>query len=151
MTLEELENSLPNGLHDAEVQSVSVDYEKRTAVIDLEVFVPAVDAAVAEREAYRSASLIITGLQFLAIEPPYPNYPFADPGTVRIDACDKTEDLDAEMLKGLPDESFCRSFFVNEWNAFIHLAGLNAAIEWRAPVVYRKEREHYLPGETIDI
>ena len=151
MTLEELEDTLPNGLHDAEVRRVSVDYEKRTAIVDLEVFVAGLDAPVAEREAYRSASIIITGLQFLAIEPPYPNYPFADSGTVRIDACDKTKDLDAELLKNLPSGSFCRSFFVSEWNAFVHLAGLDAAIEWRAPVVYRKNREHYLPGETIDL
>ncbi len=43
MTIEELENALPNGLHDAEVQPMSVDYGRRSLVLELAVWVGSVD------------------------------------------------------------------------------------------------------------
>jgi hypothetical protein len=39
VTLEDLENTLPNGLHDAEVHKLSVDYVGRTLTLDLSVWV----------------------------------------------------------------------------------------------------------------
>jgi hypothetical protein len=38
VTLEELEKTLPNGLHDSEVRHVAVDYEKRKIVLDVAVW-----------------------------------------------------------------------------------------------------------------
>jgi|SRR5882724_1988609 len=150
MTLEELEDTLPNGLHDSEVESVFIDYLRRTATIQMAVFVGEVDAPIDKREAYRNASLLIAGLSFASIEPPHANYPFAEPGTLRIDACDMRKDLDADLLAKLPRGSFIRSFFVNEWNAFIHLAGSDAQILWKGETVYRTKRDHFLPGETVE-
>ncbi len=151
VTLEELENSLPNGFHDAEIQRVSIDYQQRAMIIDMDVFVGDVDAPLEEREAYREGTLVISGLQFAAIEPPDAHCPFSTPRASRIDACDMTKKLDPALLQTLPEDSFVRSFFVNDWNAFVHVAGLGAEIQWRAPVAYRKDREHYLPGEIIDL
>jgi hypothetical protein len=151
VTLDELENSLPNGLHDAEVRRVSIDYLQRSMTIDLDVFVGEVDAPSEKREAYRDGSLVISGLQFATVEAPDARYPFAESGCLRLDTCDMTKKLAPELLAKLPTDSFCRSFFVNEWNAFVHFAGLSAEILWKAPTVYRKEREHYLPGETVDL
>ena len=151
MTLEELENSLPNGLHDAEIQRITVDYQQRTMIIDMSVFVGDVDAPAEKREAYREGSLLISGLQFATIEPPDPSYPFSTPGASRIDTCDMTKNLDPSLLQALPETSFIRSFFVNDWNAFVHVAGLGAELRWKAPVVYRKDGEHFLPGESLDL
>jgi len=151
VTLDEIENSLPNGLHDAEIQRISVDYAQHTVTIDLSVFVGELDAPPEKREAYREASLLISGLQFAAIEPPDAGYPFSKAESLRVDLCDARKNLGSDLLKALPKGSFCRSIFINEWNAFVHLAGMKAEIHWKAPVVYRNERKHFLPGESVDL
>ncbi len=153
MTIEELEDTLPNGLHDSEVRSILIDYIQRKATLQLSVFVGELDAPPERREAYREASLVISGLLFAAIEPPQANYPFAEPASLRIDACDMRKELDPGLLAALPNGSFVRSFFVNEWNAFVHLAGLGAEMSWRdqGATTYRTKRAHFLPGETIDL
>jgi hypothetical protein len=151
VTLEELENSLPNGFHDAEIERISVDYQRSLLVIELRFFVGDLVAPIDMREAYRPAVLTLSGVQFLAIDPPDARYPFSESGPLRIDACDATKNLDANLVKTLPTNSFSRSFFVAEWNAFIHIAASSAAIEWTAPVEYRKRKEHFLPGETVDL
>jgi hypothetical protein len=151
VTLEELENSLPNGFHDAEIERISVDYQQRLMVMELTVFVGDPVAPVELREAYRPAVLTLSGVQFVAIDPPDARYPFSESGPVRIDACDATKNLDANLVKTLPTNSSTRSFFVAEWNAFIHVSASSAQIEWTAPVEYRKRQEHFLPGETVDL
>jgi hypothetical protein len=151
VTLEELENSLPNGLHDAEMQRVCIDYRQRTITIDMSVFVGDVDAPIEKREAYREGTLVISGLQFAVIEPPDARYPFASPAASRVDSCDMTKNLDPSLVKALPEGSFVGSLFVVDWNAFVHLAGSGAEIHWKTPVEYRTHREHYLPGETINL
>jgi hypothetical protein len=150
VTLEELEDSLPNGLHDAEIQRVCIDYQQRTMTIDMSVFVGDIAAPPEKREAYRDGSLVISGLQFATIEPPDARYPFSTPGTLRVDTCDMKKNLDPSLVQALPKDAFVRTFFVDDWNAFVHVAGLGAEIQWKAPVVFRKDREHYLPGETAD-
>jgi hypothetical protein len=39
MTLLEIEQSLPNGLHDSEVHKITIDYERRKVTVDLAVWV----------------------------------------------------------------------------------------------------------------
>lgn len=151
MTLQELENTLPNGLHDSEIQSIEIDYIQRKTTVQLNVFVGELHAPPETREAYREASLVISSLHFLTIEPPDASYPFAESKALCVDACDMSKNLDIRLLASLPKESFVRSFFVNEWNSFVHLAGITAELTWKGPTVYRKDHEHDLPGETADI
>lgn len=151
MTLEELENTLPNGLHDSEIKSIEIDYVQRSTTLKLSVFVGELNAPSEIREAYKEALLVITGLQYLIIEPPNENYPFAESKALWIDARDMSKNLNPSLLASLPEGSFVRSFFVNEWNSFVHLAGTNVELTWKGPIVHRKEREHYLPGETVDL
>lgn len=151
MTLEELENTLPNGLHDSEIQSIEIDYIQRKATMKLSVFVGELNDPPENREAYREASLVVSGLQYLTIEPPHESYPYAESKALWIDACDMSKNLNSKLLASLPEGSFVRSFFVNEWNSFVHLAGTNVELTWKGSIVHRKEREHYLPGETVDL
>jgi hypothetical protein len=37
--LDGLENTLPNGLHEGEIRRITVDYQQRQAVFDLEIWV----------------------------------------------------------------------------------------------------------------
>lgn len=138
MTLEELEDTLPNGLHDAEVRTVAVDYQERKLALDVAVWVGNMDDPPERREAYKNGRIEIGGLLFLVMEPPDSRYPF-QVGDLRIDGCDNSKKLDAALLKSLPPDAFFRSLWVNEWNAFIHIAARTAEIAWsgRGEVTYR--------------
>jgi hypothetical protein len=77
MTLEELENTVPNGLHDSRVSRIAVDYEQRKLTLDLDVWLGAVEADAPEcREAYQCGRVLISGLLFAVMEPPGPRDPF---------------------------------------------------------------------------
>jgi hypothetical protein len=128
MTLEELESSLPNGLHDAKVRRISIDYEHREMTLELAVWVGRIEDPE-RREAYKSGRIEISGLLFIVMEPPDPKYPFTRPG-VTIDGCDMSKNISSKLLDSLPGDSFFRSLWVNEWNAFIHLAAKSATLEW---------------------
>jgi hypothetical protein len=130
MTLEELEHTLPNGLHDSEVRRVAVDYEKRKIVLDVAVWVGGMNDPQERREGYKSSRIELSGLIFFVMEPPDAKYPFRDSVKLTIDGCDMSKNLDGELLKSLPSGAFFRSLRVNEWNAFIHIAARDAAIEW---------------------
>jgi hypothetical protein len=84
-TLLEIEQSLPNGLHDAEVRKITVDHEHRRATIDLAVWVGDMDDPPERREAYKEGQLEISGLLFLAIEPPDASDPFQDNPELIVD------------------------------------------------------------------
>jgi len=129
MTLEELENTLPNGLHDAEVRRVAIDYEKRKVTLELAIWVGNMDDPPGQREAYKGGRIDISGLLFLVMEPPDPKYPFKA-SDLTIDGCDMSKNLDNALLRSLPADSFFRSLWVNEWNAFIHIAAKSADVVW---------------------
>jgi len=152
MTLEELENTLPNGLHDAELLRIDVDYGQRRLALNLDVFVGDLNGPLEKREAYRKARIEFSGLQFLVVEPPDPNYPYSDPEPSRTDICDMSKNLDEKLLKSLPSGTFFVSLWVNNWNAFAHIAAVNAELVWEDDkATCRARREHYLPGETIEL
>jgi len=130
VTLEELENTLPNGLHDSEVQRVSVDYEQRKLVLEVAIWVGNMADPPERREAYKRGRIEITGLLFLVMEPPDPKYPFGHSAELTIDGCDMGKNLNRELLQSLPSNAFFRSLWVDEWNAFIHIAARDAEIIW---------------------
>jgi len=152
VTLEELENSLPNGLHDAEVRNFAVDYMGRTLTLDLSLWVGDMGDPPELREAYRTGRLEFSGLQFLVVEPPDPKYRFQDSGPLTIDGCDMSKNLDTALLQSLPCDAFVRSLWVNEWNAFMHIAAKKVDILWTSEKsLHRTQREHFRPGEKIDL
>jgi hypothetical protein len=129
MTLEELENMLPKGLHDAEVQRVAVDYARRQVTFELAVWVGNMSDPPERREAYKSGRLDVTGLVFLVMEPPDPKYPYTNP-VLTIDGCDMGKNISGELLRSVPPGLFFRSLWVNEWNAFIHVAAKSVDVTW---------------------
>lgn len=137
MTFQELEDSLPNGLHDAEVHSISVNYVQRVLTIDLAVWVGNMNQSPEVRETYREASIRLSGLYFFVAEAPDPKYPFAEAEGLRIDGCDRRERLSEQLVGMLPSDLFLRSVWVNEWNAFMHIAAREASFEWRADAAVR--------------
>ena len=60
MTLEEIDQSLPNGFHDSKILGVRLDYVQQTAEIDMELLFSGPDDV--DTEEYRSATLSISEL-----------------------------------------------------------------------------------------
>ncbi|HZI88193.1 MAG TPA: hypothetical protein VFD48_15275 [Pyrinomonadaceae bacterium] len=128
MTFEEIQDSLPNGLHDAGINSITVDYLERKAIFHLEIWTA--DLEDEDPETYRLATLSFMPFLYCVVEPPDPRYPFATEGPSRIDAGSyRSEDTELGQLRAsLPDGAFACWFFINSWNSFIHVAALNAEI-----------------------
>jgi len=135
MTLAELEETLPNGFHDAVLLSVSVDHKKRIAKLELSIWtgdLHSKDESI--REAYRTAELTITGLAFFSVEPPDPEYPYAgDATTIGGFVWGGETVVPAELtalVKSLPEDTFYNNTFVFNWNSFLHIAGKNAELKF---------------------
>ncbi len=132
-TLDVLSASIPNGLHDAELKTLAIDYVKREVRLSLNISVGDLDAvAEAEREAYRHAEVILSGLIYYVCEPPDAGYPYDRGGSVRIDiGAMQTLTQPASMtLPPVPTTAFVNWIFVNEWNAFIYVAAQDARLRW---------------------
>jgi hypothetical protein len=77
LTLEELERSLPNGFHDAELTSVHVDYAKREAIVGLNIDFSTPEASGGpDEESHQPGRVVFSGLQFIAIDPPARGYEY---------------------------------------------------------------------------
>jgi len=128
MTLEEVEESLPNGFHDARITSISLDYAKRECKFNLEILFS--DAEKEDAESYRTATLSLSRFLYCVIEAPDSKYPFQVEKALWVDAgSEKPNHVSSTQLPGpLPEGAFRYWFFVNNWNSFIHVAALDAEI-----------------------
>ncbi len=135
MTLEEIEKSLPNGLHDAKVSNLNIDYVKRVVKFKLDIWTGDLSSKKTEvREAYGKACLTLSNFLYCVIEPPDPSYPYIDPKPLCVGTGSIQTDIipAAKILpENLPDGAFSHWFFVNNWNAFIFVAATNAQLEWK--------------------
>ena len=79
------------------------------------------------REAYRSADLILSGLEYFSVDAPDPNYLRDAPW--QIDLCD----ADPEYIGRYPvtEGCFAARFYSSDINAFIHFAAKSAAITFQ--------------------
>jgi hypothetical protein len=157
VTLIELENSLPNGFHDSALTSFEVDYTGRNlrARVSLKVGLP--DDPRETRNDGRDAMVEITGLVFLVIDPPDSKRDFSTRGEVWIADGHETASIPQftqhlnELIKALPEGAFAHSFFVSDWNSYIHVAGVDCSVKWIGEQYsVSGRRKAYLPGETID-
>ncbi len=133
MTLEELADTLPNGLHDAQVSSVSIDYVRREArlIIDLWVGVPSEEEEV--RDAYREGELKLSGLVYWIIEPPDVSYPFGESKQLWVDAGSlgsASFKPSVKLPEPLPSGAFASWIFVQDWNSFMFVAAMDVSLEW---------------------
>jgi hypothetical protein len=131
MTLDELARTLPNGFHDAEVTTVTIDYERHELLLRMRVWLGGVDSP--DSELYRTAVVTLSGLLFCVIEPPNPRYPYRDAGALTIDT-GTVESLPSPPETDLPDQTpegaFTNWIFVGEWNSFIYASAIEAGLVW---------------------
>jgi hypothetical protein len=158
MTLEELENTLPNGFHDAAIKSLSIDYEKSVMSMELSLCVGLPDDPAPQRDAVRDARISISGIAFVTIDPPEPDadYNFISPREITIVSTFATgaipgrKIVNQKLLDRLPSGTFAFSLFVINWNSYMHIAAKNCSVVWLGEVQnYQGLRQHFYPGEII--
>lgn len=128
-SLDEIQINLPNGLHDAEIKSIVINYVERTIVIDLMLWVGDVELSdKAAREAYVDGVLTISGIHFCVIEPPDFRYAYAEGKAIRIDSGSGLPPH-VSFSADPPADAFDHWFFIQDWNSFIYFRARNAHLE----------------------
>lgn len=132
-SLDELADSLPNGLHDAELAQLSVDYVARTVDLRLRIWIGDMSSDDEEvRERYRNARITVSGLEYCAIEPPCPSYPYERPKPLWIDSgpIASLKPRPSALPAGKSAGTSIHWIYVQEWNTCLYLAARSAEIEW---------------------
>jgi hypothetical protein len=132
MTFEEVEQSLPNGFHDARLLHVSLDTVQRCATVKLSVHVS--EKGDSDRERYRTGVLKATSVCIFFMEPPDARYDFVLNGkgigvsgdAVRLGQIPEMDPL----LRQLPSGATAYRFFLEQWNSFFYLAAGEVAFSW---------------------
>lgn len=129
MNLSEIAESLPNGLHDAKLSRLTLDYAARTVDLDLEIWIA---TETTPPELYRPARITLVGFDYFVIEPPDATYPFRDQAAVTVDSSP-----DPEALVPNCEEGTAFRLFVSDWNAFVRAASPEAHLRWLGPAANR--------------
>jgi hypothetical protein len=128
MTIEDVVHRTQNGLHDAYLLNISIDYRECVLRIDLNWWAGDLHSEIEEvREAFREGTLIISGLQYFVAESPANGSSVDEPSY--IDGfVTRASDVVRVSLPDLKDGASRYSIFVGEWNSFIHFAGTSAEV-----------------------
>jgi hypothetical protein len=128
MTSEELDQRFPNGLVDAEITGLAVDYSNRSAMLRMKLRCSPPDSS--DRDVYTPAVLTVREIFYLSIEPPDLERLFsAKRSTITVDGLPENPEeflLLGHLKSRLPAGAFCCRFYVHDWNSFIHLAAGSA-------------------------
>jgi hypothetical protein len=140
VTIDEVISGTPNGFHDAYLLNISVDYRERTLQIGLNWWIGDLSSEVEEvRESYREGRFIVTGLQYFVVESPANGSLTDEPSY--IDGFEtRASDVIRASLPDISSEAIRYSFFVGDWNSFIHFAGTSAKVLPTDFIVRRTEK-----------
>ena len=131
MKFEELDREYPNGFVDAELIGCSIDYQNRSALLQLNLRGNLPDGE--SRDEYRRAVLSLDELYYFAIEPPDADHLWYPRQAIQVDGF--AEDaaqfpLFEQLNPKLSKTAFCCRLYVHDWNSFIHIAASNAQFSW---------------------
>jgi hypothetical protein len=130
MTLEELDNSLPEGLHDAQIRSYRRDFELATLTLVARVVV-GLSQESKNRLLYRDGEIIFHGVQYVVSEFPGAESTFRDAGCVWF-SFSRTEPgiISEDLSSALAPDILRYSLFVLEWHSSIHIAAREVSFTW---------------------
>ncbi len=117
------------GLHDAEVHRLTIDYTRRKAELDLEIWTPDDAAHGPGPEIYRPARVTFSGMEYCLIEPPDARYPYDATESLWIDVDDVPEG-NATYPAARSAAAFRCRIFVDSWNAFIAICATSVDVVW---------------------
>src|SRR5882757_2617097 len=128
MTLADIEATLPNGFHDAEVEEFVWNFRTNSASFTMVLWVA--EDGDESLEVYREGRLDLKCVIFIMIDPPYPRELDPRPstsssGTLRIDGVETTESILpnlSTLTETVSADVSPYSFYVENWNPYIHIA-----------------------------
>jgi len=131
MTLEQIEDLLPNGLHDAEIQQLAMDYENARLVLKVTVLIGLPSQPYPDREAYRSGQISFQGVQFYSVDYPQVGSAFQHPGAAWF-SYERTPpgQIPGQFIAALPSGTHCYSLFVRDWLSYINVAAAEVSFSW---------------------
>jgi hypothetical protein len=130
MTLDELQHTLPNGLHDAELAGINLDFPagKAALTVNVDIGDSRADDRLRDGDMYRAARIEFAGVQFLVIDPPAIETPYSS--VSMIDAGLGQPRTSPCVLPSIRKECFLCWIFVVRWNSFIRISAESVALEW---------------------
>ena len=121
--------SLPNGLHDAQLRRLAMDYVRGELVLELDVWTGSM--AATRREIYRPARVTLGAVAFLSIDPPGIREELDVHTSIRIDAGNGPA-KDAQLPEA-PSGTSIAWIFLADLNCFLHFAAGQASLAWTGP------------------
>ncbi|NYF88977.1 hypothetical protein RBB79_05485 [Tunturiibacter empetritectus] len=129
MTLKELEDTLPNGFHDAQIGSIAVDFLTSSATLRLKILTSLPDTEEETGVLYREIAIQLEGLRGIHLTSfgSMKNYPNLN-CWMKVQGFKPTEDsLSVPNMRGLDSDTFY-GFFVHDWNDSIYLSAETATL-----------------------
>ena len=133
MNFEEVEHTLPNGFHDAELRRFEMDYVQRKLQFDLDVWIGDMDNPPEDREIYRPARVTVENVAFLVIEPPDTSYPMLKRRAIIIDTGEGQPRQSSGDLPATPSGCHLTWMYLHALNRFLLFAGGATSLEWTGP------------------
>jgi hypothetical protein len=131
MTLEQLEQELPNGLHDAQIISIKRNFENESLILDVHILVGLPDNPPETRSEYRKAVISFTGVKLFIVESPDAASAFSAPGGVWFSAGRSAPGtFSPEIERKLASCKETYSFFILDWESNIHIAATDMSFAW---------------------
>jgi hypothetical protein len=147
MTLDELMNPLPWGLHDAYLEALSLDWPRATASLTVRLMISE------HQDEERRARIDLTGLVYCSVDAPEiaPERGYAPTPAEGLWLVDAEGGAPGAALPATPDGCFLHRLYVKDWNRFIHVCARDASLTWLdpAPVPAQAERRALFPGDEI--
>jgi len=132
MTFEEVEQSLPNGFHDAALRGISADFVNLSIKLEMELHASVEGDANPER--YLRGVLSVTRPYLFFLDPPDSRYGFIPRG-MPVNAsgfalkAGKDPKIDA-LLQRIPADATAFVFFLDDWNTYLYVAGATVQFSW---------------------
>ena len=130
--MDELLRSLPNGLHDAELTAIAVDYARAEVTASVVVDFSDPDDPSSEGLA-RNARLVFTGVSCLVVDPPDVGAPEQTHALLTVNRIDAdTGQPETSPLPDLrpPDGGFLCWLFLSSLNGFVRIGARDVRLEW---------------------
>ena len=131
MTFEELDALYPNGLDDAYVDRICVEYQSRTA--ELHLTLRGNPPGSPNEDEYQRAILLLSGFYYFVLEPPDTDHLWYPVRSIQVNGYPEDAGqfpLLVRLRVKLSPAAFCCRFYVHDWNSFIHVAAADAQFSW---------------------
>ena len=131
MTLEDLDQRLPNGLHDAQIKALLHDYERGVVTLKVAMLVGLPHDPPPERSRYRIGEIHFHGAMFCVIEILENERALGHPRSIWF-SYSRTDpgNLPEPIRRQLPPETLCYSLYILDWESTIHIAASDISFQW---------------------